>query len=450
MKKIRNLIIALVILIIIIVSAIFMLKAIERKEEESDVFKVNDIQEGITKNRELHIEENRNRFYIVKSCINKFYDAYQKMNPDNLDINTEFIEEELNKTEFTIKYQERVYAMLDKEYINYSNITVDNIKEKLGKIPKTSVEVDRIFTKDLDNSEYICFIEGRLQEQNSKKEENYKMIIRLSNTNNFKILLQDYMKNNDYIDFTKDINIEKLIKTEITEDQYNTFKNEVVSVKEYVNDLFKHYKSAVIKNAEYAYQLIDNEYKKIKFESNKEYLSYVKDNYTSIVTSRLEAYNQKTIDRYTEFLCQDNYGRYYIFKETAPFQYTVMLDNYTIPTEDFIETYNSSTEVEKVVLNIKRFFMGIDDKNYGYSYSVLSQAFKQNKYPTKDKFVQYVKQNFFEENKIQYISCEKQNGLYIYKIKITDATGKSTEAKSLNMIVKLNNGTDFEMSFGTN
>ena len=164
----------------------------------------------------------------------------------------------------------------------------------------------------------------------------------------------------------------------------------------------------------------------------------------------MDTYNKDKNSDYTQYLFKDTKGNYYIFKETSPFKYTVQLDNYTIPTEDFTETYNSSSDVEQVILNIKKFFMGIDDKNYGYSYSVLSESFKKNKYPTKNDFINYAKQNFFEENEIQYVSYEKENGLYIYKIKISDATGTSSEVRKFNMIIKLNSGTDFEMSFGTN
>ena len=153
-------------------------------------------------------------------------------------------------------------------------------------------------------------------------------------------------------------------------------------------------------------------------------------------------------DDYTQYILIDNKGNNYILKETTPFQYVIILDNYTIPTSQFIEEYNKQTDQGKVVLNIKRFFMGIDDKNYGYSYSVLSESFKNNKYPTKNEFINYAKQNFFEKNEIEYITYEKENGVDIYKIKVKDAFGKSSDEKTLNMILRLKNGTDFEMSFG--
>jgi len=112
------------------------------------------------------------------------------------------------------------------------------------------------------------------------------------------------------------------------------------------------------------------------------------------------------------------------------------------------EKYNMTSEEKKVILNIKKFFMGIDNENYGYSYSVLSEAFKNNNYPTKNDFINYAKANFFKQNEVEYVSYKKQNDLYIYEIKLKDATGNNKEEKMFNIILKLNSGTDFEMSFG--
>ena len=91
--------------------------------------------------------------------------------------------------------------------------------------------------------------------------------------------------------------------------------------------------------------------------------------------------------------------------------------------------------------------MGIDDKNYGYSYSVLSEGFRNNYFANKEDFISYAKQNFFEKNKIEYLSYEQEKGLNIHKIKLTDETGINQEERVFNMIVKLNDNAEFEMSF---
>lgn len=446
MKKILKLIsILIIVMMIIIIALSILIKKIESKKE---IIEIEEYDELAKRNEKLHIETNCNRFYVVKNCVEQFYEYYQYLYPEN--IREKSKDEEIDLDSVKKWYGEKVYAILDKEYINYKNITLDNISNKLGKIGNTKVIVDKIYTKDLENSSYICFVEGRIKEEKSSIK-NLKMVVRLSGTNTFKIFLEDYLNDKNYEDFSKDIDTTELCRYEIIDEKYNTYKSKAITPNEYVNDLFAHYKSSVINDKEYTYeQLIDKNYRNIRFTNIEEYIEYVNSKYSKIVTTGLNSYKLNTINGSNQYLCKDNNDNYYIFKDTAPFQYTVMLDNYTIPTEEFKEEYNNSSETEKVILNIKRFFMGIDDKNYGYSYSVLSESFKNNKYPTKNDFVNYAKQNFFEENKIEYISYEKENGLYIYKIKLTDATGKRTDEKEFNIILKINSGTDFEMSFGEN
>ena len=76
----------------------------EKRENtgEEDIIKIEEIDELAKKNIELHLETNRNRFYLVKSCINKFYNAYQKLNPENSDENTELVGDENRLKEIAI------------------------------------------------------------------------------------------------------------------------------------------------------------------------------------------------------------------------------------------------------------------------------------------------------------------------------------------------------------
>ncbi len=445
-KKIRLMIIVSVVIAIIIgIILIILLKEQNNQLEENSITNIEEIEELAQRQEKLHVETNRNRFYIIKNCINKFYNSYQCLNVSNLDI--KLMDEELD-IEATIKQHEKeIYAMLDKEYINYKGITLDNVSNVLGKIGKATVAVDKIYTKDLENSEYICFVEGRIIEKNSNVKE-FNMIVRLSKTDTFKILLEDYMVDNNYINISEDIDTTKLCSTEITDETYNKYTNTAIDSNTYINDLFNSYKNDVIYDQQSAYEAIDEEYRKIRFNNISEFLTYKNENYKEILTASLDTYSQSTRNGTTQYICKDNYGKYYIFNETAPFQYKIILDTYTFPTEDFIQQYNKSLESEKVVLDIQRFFMGINDKNYGYSYSVLSSSFKNNNYPTREAFVNFATQNFFAENEVHYIQYEKQNDLYIYKIKLTDPTGVSTQEKNFNIIIRIGSGTDYEMSFG--
>lgn len=449
MQRIRKMIIILIIIFVIIIMLLGVIMLSNNEENVVDMPDEVSMDDAVDEFYNIvQVVDVRNNYYLVKRCVERFYEYYSEMFEDPLDgylIKPE--EGTVNIENLKSKSIEKVYNLLDEEYIEYNGITLDNLASKLPEIDEVSINIQNMYYIEQSENISVYFIYGNLRSVLESNSENFSMMIRLDRKNNtYKALLGDYveeyykdLKINDYMEFNSE---------EIEENTYNYIEYENISDVEYINDLFKHYKNTLRISKEQSYNLLDEEYKKICFDNLDGYLTYMEENYSKIVTANLDEYTKQKNSGYTQYLFKDTKGNYYIFKETTPFKYTVILDNYTIPTKDFTEEYESSSEAEKVVLNIKKFFMGIDDKNYGYSYSVLSESFKNNKYPTKEDFINYAEQNFFEENEIEYISYEKETGVYIYKIKITDAEGENSEERAFNIIVKLNSGTDFEMSFG--
>lgn len=388
----------------------------------------------------------RNEFYAVKSCIEKFYSYYSDVFKNPTD--GYLLEPETIDTEKIQKNRiEKVFKILDEEYLMFKSLTVENFTNTLPAIDDVTINIEKINVTKQTSDISVYFIYGKRIIDSTASD--FSTIVKLDAKNKtFKILLDDYLENN-YKDITlgQKINIQV---NEIENEIYNIFAYENIDDQDYINDIFSHYKNILKTNKEQSYNLINETYKTLRFENLENYISYINENYSNVANAKMQTFSKVKSDNYTQYFVKDNQGNYYIFNETAPFEYTVMLDNYTVPTEQFKEEYNRSSNTEKVVLNIKRFFMGIDNQNYGYSYSVLSEGFKSNKYPTQNDFINYAKQNFFKNNKIEYVSYEKENNLYIYKIKVIDATGNSSEEKSFNIIMKLNSGTNFEMSFGTN
>ena len=127
--------------------------------------------------------------------------------------------------------------------------------------------------------------------------------------------------------------------------------------------------------------------------------------------------------------------------------YTILLDDYTIDQPEFIEKYESASDDKKAGYDINKFIKAINAQDYNYAYNCLAESFKQNKFPTLENFEEYVKNNFYEKNKIQYSSVKKEGSYYIYTLNITDANN-STISTSKEFIVNLKDNREFEMSFG--
>lgn len=447
MSKIKKTIIILCLLMVItIIVLIIILININNKNEpiyieEEEGAVIYELEE------KLQVVENRTDFYTVKEIINKYYlyntiifDAGAYYETDDKEVIKEAEQNGLSV----------LYNMLDSEYIEEKGVEENNIKEKLAEIKTSDVNIRNMYVSQKTSNINVYVVKGTLKERVNENIREFQIIVKVDAINKtFSIIPQEHIQEKyDKLEIGE--KIEVTVPESIQENKNNIFKYKVIADETHIKNLFSQLKSEIQYSEELVYNKLDKEYRNKTFETIEDFQEYTESNKQKYSKMQISQYQKTILDDYTQYICVDKDNNYYIFNETAPFQYTLMLDNYAIPTEDFAEEYNKNSEAEKVILNIKRFFMGINDKNYGYSYSVLSEAFKDNKYPTKNDFINYAKQNFFDENEIEYESYEKENGVYIYKIKIKDATGKDTTEKEFNIIIKLNSGTDFEMSFGQN
>jgi len=445
MKKIKKVVIILIILLIIILILINgLIRALYLNEIEEAKDEISDLPEDFIE--EIGIVDGYNTFFSVEKMLNKYIEA---------------IKNKENKIIYNL-----IYNIIIKE----NEIQQENILEYVSDIAQyiSKFKIIEMYQQKNTDSE-IYYIKTILNNGTEQKEGYFVLYVDKGNSTYSVKIINEEIYENQKENWNKDIT-EKII----TKNGDNNYIFVEPTEQERVYKYFEGFIENVLDYPEYAYELLDKEYKEIRFPTIEEFKNYIEENnerfssyfqnslksfeefenmdeymaYVGIAKKlELEQYQIRMEEDYNKYICTDSERNYYTFYAKSPFQYTVILDNYTIPTEEFIETYNASKDAEKVVLNIKKFFMGIDDKNYGYSYNVLSEAFRNNNYQTKNDFINYAEQNFFKKNKIEYINYTEENGVYIYKIKISDKTGKSAETKQFNMIIRLKEGTDFEMSF---
>mgnify|MGYP003303166667 CR=1 FL=1 len=233
-----------------------------------------------------------------------------------------------------------------------------------------------------------------------------------------------------------------------TKQKYECNEFEILNVAtgDLLSTYFNKYKDDIFTNLEKAYNTLDEEYRQKKFGSIDNYKIYLQARYEEIGLSIIDSYKiSHKDDEYTQYLCIDNNGNYYIFKETAIMDYSIMLDTYTIDLPEFLEKYNNGSEQQKVALNIEKFVQAINDKSYNYAYNCLADSFKNNYFRTQEEFETYVKSNFYESNSIKYNSFEEQGELYTYSVTITNT--ETNEQKTKTFIMQLGEGTEFALSF---
>ena len=211
--------------------------------------------------------------------------------------------------------------------------------------------------------------------------------------------------------------------------------------------MFNKFKNDMIYYKKEAFNQLNEEYRKKKYSSYEEFEKSMNNSMKNIVTMKADKYNIKEYDGYKQYIISDQNENFYIFNETAAMDYTVILDTYTIDIPEFTEQYNKATDADKALLNIQRVFEAINDGDYRYVYNKLDNTFRQTNFPTELDFENYAKQHFYSENSIGYDNYQTSNDLHIYEITIKDKNNSNNQEIVKNFIVKLEEGTDYVMSF---
>lgn len=225
--------------------------------------------------------------------------------------------------------------------------------------------------------------------------------------------------------------------------EYNEITPSYISDMQMCNIYLLDYKNNAINYPEIAYELLDKEYREKRFKNLQGYKDYVNSNLDKLYQIKLSQYQIKQENDGNRYICIDQFGNYYIFKETFIMKYTVILDTYTTELPEYKEKYNTSNETQKIALCIDRFIQAVNDENYNFAYSVLSDSFKNNYFKTQESFIQYVKQYLLGRDQIEYTELKNEGTIY----KCTVNLKNSTNAISKTFILQLKDETNFELAF---
>ena len=240
----------------------------------------------------------------------------------------------------------------------------------------------------------------------------------------------------------------KIVKTTvIASNENNNIYQLSISDESMAKIYFNTYKDSFIDDFEYAYNHLDEEYKNKKFAEFEDFKEFIEENREDIFKNNLLKWKREPYEDYTQFICQDDKGRYYIFKETAPMQYTVVLDTYTIDIPQFIEKYDACNPQEKVVLNIEKIKQALNSGDYSYVYSKLADSFKNNKYKTEKEFSEYMENAIYNNFDMKYKEFSNEGEIYIYNVEIKNLDNEEDKIINMQIIMQLKEERDFVMSF---
>lgn len=427
MKKIKIIIISLIIVVIILAIALGIL--LNNKEKIENSIEEEKISEEIQTEENNDKEKLENDYVVAKDIMNNYFNT-------------------LSQSIEGVNNSVVILSVLDKEYITQNNLTEENVIEKFGQYKEiNSYGIRDMFKQKIEKDEqiigYYIYIKGIIR-QNGNTQTVYSLIQEDFQSSSYSICFinadeYDRAKTGEKIRNATEINIEQ--------NDYNMLADKVVSEYEISLEYLRDYINTVYNNINDGYNLLDEEYRNKKFANIEDYKNYIElqNINPEIVVLKEYAINEK--DGYTQYVCIDANGRNYIFKVTSIMNYTVLLDTYTIDLPEFISKYNDATEPNKVLLNIQKVFQAINSGDYKYVYEKLDNDFKANYFKTQEDFENYIKQNLYTNNKVSYTTYEQNGEVYIYNIQITDGNGENAGTINKKILMKLQEGTDFVMSF---
>ena len=364
--------------------------------------------------------------------------------------------------------KKEIYNILDKDYIQENNITEENVLLKIEQY--SNIEKSKI---------------KNIYELSGSRYTTYYIEYNINDKNIYFTINTDFINKTFSIIPIKEQEYNKLLNT-IVEDKYGEEKQieinnynkiiyENVSEEQMAENLIQDYVTNALYYLEDAYNSLDEGYREKRFgsiEKFKEYIEENKDILKRLDKSDIKIYsdfnNEKDYEKYVnelnkihlskytvqeildgvEYICIDELGNYYIFDTTSVMKYNLKLDTYTIESEKFKAEYNNGNIQRKVQLNIDKFIKMLNNKDYSHAYDVLDENFKNNYFKTEENFQKYIKNNLLEFNNINFEKFTEEGEIYIYQIVLSDKTLKSDKTIRMNVIMKLEEGTDFVMSFG--
>lgn len=192
--------------------------------------------------------------------------------------------------------------------------------------------------------------------------------------------------------------------------------------------------------------MLDINYNNKRFENFDNFKDYIRENIEEIQKSSLAKYKIQNFDDYKEYLCIDNYGNYYIFKEDSAMDYTVLLDQYTIDDEIFINQYVQKSNATKAQMNLNKFNQMLNRGDYSAAYEKLNDEFRKKYFEDEKSFKEYVLKNLFRYNQFDYKEISGQDKEYKIKTEIKNMLKLDDEGIFKRFKINLSNN-NFDISF---
>lgn len=427
-KNLNKVIIIIVIIICILIGILLVYRSQLKGEEQNNNQTISEEQQESPDSTPYELDDLKedNIFFVLSDIIQSYYDNINKQN--TVGYNQE------ERAEF-------VYNMLTPHYIESNNINKQNVFQVINQVNEEVAYTPISAKVKVEGNYTIYSMTGLLENINDNNKYLGEQAFYICVDNKNSVYAIEPIKN--------DTNIEEIEIGEIESNNVNKFQVKIMNVQEVLEKYMQNYKKMMLYYPERAFNLLDEEYRNTRFGGDvNQYKEYVDKYRQELKLTRLESYMINTYNDHTEYVCRDQHKNLYIFNTTATMKYSLKLDNYTILTEDFKRTYETSDDITKVRMNVERFVQMLNNHDYKSAYSLLDSRFKDNYFTSEEDFENYITTHYLLYNDVAYNDCTKEGDVYVCDIVMTEQQKNAEgEGEQMSIVMKLEEGTNFVMSF---
>lgn len=445
MKKIKILLIILLIIIVSLVISLYLINRINEDNQETNHIK-NILENQV---EEIYVqEENQDIIGEVKEnsvITDQDYITLQKNVSNFLSVinknSSTYYNRDGEKVITDEEIANRMINLLSTVYIQKNNITTRNINQYIYNIDKGALfiptKINKFYELDRVNS---FVIQGLVEDVEYNPIIEIMIILNMDTTNNtFSI---------EILNSQQDINSivpEKIDK--IDKNDMNVYTYSKLTEENIIREIINLYKRTVLGYPEYFYNnYLNADYRNIKFNSLNEFKNYIQKNKILIGQINIKQYKKIEEDNLITYIVKDQYDNTSIISYNTIIEYKMYLDNYTVELDSFKEEYEQANDATKIAIQIGKFKQMLNSKDYSAIYNKLNPVFKQNNFSTISKLEAYLRENTYEINSINIEDAEEKEDYYVCICTLKNQKNQQ-ETKQINIIIKLIDSNNFELSF---
>lgn len=437
MDKIKWWIIGIVIFILIVVTVLLLLPKDNSQNNQNSTN--NTKSENIVENEgtnTINVEEENSKtgtpektieagykeYYTVVNCISSYLDAININNSSYFSVNE-------NGEKYQIISNDKIREKINALRSSAVNNNIQTIEEKNIFTP-----IDIIVLEQGRVSSYGVY--GVTSNLNMEYLADKYYVVNLDSTNKA-FSVQELTNNYSNVNQISATKLESIVKNDYNEFEYSNIDNEYK-----YKQIFMNIKRLLLVKPEVAYNFLDEDYKAKRFGSYEYFNEFVQKNREKLIGISPIKYK----DDNTILLLMDQNSNWYQFEITGTMKYKVKIDNYIVLFDKDIEEYNKSSDDEKAKYDIKRWLKMLDSRDYKYAYEYLDETFRDNNYGTESDFEKFMKDNYPERYEYSVSDLQQEGNVYTAEVEL-NVEDEEFSDKYMTVIIRLDEGTDFTLSF---